>query len=63
MTAFETNERRIYMNSLLSKTTGNDTDFTCSLGGSFEGKRLVLNSIAIDNYFNNFYGMYANLNI
>lgn len=47
-------EKRLYVNTLLQKTEGDDTDFKLTLQGTFNGvTKMTLNSITIDNYFLN----------
>lgn len=51
-------EKRIYINSLLQKTSGDDTKFVVDLGTRYDIKRLVLNQFICDNLFENFYDIY-----
>lgn len=48
-------EQRIYVNSYMMKTQGNDTDFEVDLGGLYDFDEIQLDSAVIENSFCNFY--------
>ena len=53
-------EDRIYINSRLMKSQGDDdTKFIINLGNRFSFKRLILNVFIVDNLFQNFYDEWA----
>ena len=48
-------EERIYVNSYMMKTTGDDTQFEVDLGGQYTFDEIQLDSAILENSFCNFY--------
>ena len=48
-------EQRLYVNSYMMKTSGNDTNFEVDLGGNYEFDEIQLDSATLENSFCNFY--------
>ena len=48
-------EQRIYVNSFMMKTGGDDTVFEVDLGGNYEFNEIQLDSAILENSFCNFY--------